>query len=405
VVCIRASAASQAFSSDPQKMSMLEARGKHGKNADLDDAASPLVGPVWQRLLSPRIRAVATLTGVGALVLHLVWLALALGDTRYLGADGLQVWAQAERIRAGEPLYTPLPADYGPHVMTGTHDYPIMTHSPYLPPLAALVSLFPRMEPLTFTRLHLVFVFALAWTYAALLTMLVVGRVTPAGWFAAIGVITLIPGSFNVLTVNNIEPLLWCLVGAAYVFPRLRAGMLLAAGAVKVHALWPLIALLLSGQRIALRAAAAAGAVLITVTLLALGFPGTVAAAADWLRHVPAGLGQGTFRWGNISLSFLPLRVARWVGWDYQAGPLPLLPRAWLLAASTVAPILAIGLTRRMTAERKVAIVLAVALLASPLCWSGYLTALLAPAAWALGSEQRGLRAGGGPAQCRTSST
>lgn len=331
------------------------------------------------------------LRGVGgvAVGVQLVLLAVAMMGLKPADQpdDGLQVWAQAERIRTGGPLYSAMPVGYGPDVMTGGREYPAMANSPYLPPLASLVVLLPRTDVRTFSLLHHSITLVLFWTYAVILARLASGGWSVRSGLAAHGVLFLFPHATPMLINNNIEPLLWCLFGAAFLVPRLRGAVLMLTAAVKVHAAWPLAFLTMRDARRTLASAGPAGVVISGVVILAMGPCDTITAVLDWLRHIPPALGQGSFQSNNVSLSFLPIRAAVWMGWEYSGGPLPPLARVWLLAASLGAPFLAGAFTMRKSTEMQMTVVFAAALLASPLCWLGYLTALLAPAAWTLGTR------------------
>lgn len=329
------------------------------------------------------LRALRHVGGV-AVLLQLAWLTYILTHPDQMGADSVQVWFQAERIRSGEPLYHPMDM-YGPDVMIGDLHYPLASNSPYLPPIASLVALLPRTEMETFARAaHIVFL-AFFWGYAAILGRLGSGRWTFRSAFTAHGFLLLWPGSLLTLAVGNIEPLLWCLFGLAFLNRSLQGALLTAMAGVKVHAAWPLLFLLTRSPRRALGSSLAAAFLLSVVTLAGMGTGAAFRAALDWIANIPPALGQGTFLSANVSLTFLPIRVARWIGWEYGGGPLPGSIRLWLVLSSTLTPLVAGWLTRHRMPEVQMSIVFAAALLASPLCWFGYLTALFAPLAWWVG--------------------
>jgi hypothetical protein len=312
---------------------------------------------------------------------HAFFLSMWVADPNRVGADALQIWAQARRIEADVPLYRALPRDYGPDVLI-ERSYPLLDNSPYLPLPASVVSFFPSARPLPFIYGHLLLMLCCFIGFAAIVARLAWGSWTRAGVLAAHGVLVVFPGPMQMLIDNNIDPLLWCLFGLGFVLPGWRAGLLVLIAGVKPHAIWPLLFLLSREPQRTLRTGGLAVGVMTAVMLAAMGPAGLATALVDWLRFIPPALGQGTFLPYNVSLSFLPIRVATVLGWSYTGGPLPEIARLWLLTATVAAPVAVGLLTRRKRVEVQLASVMAAALLASPLCWLGYLTALLAPVAW-----------------------
>jgi hypothetical protein len=322
--------------------------------------------------------------GIVGLAAQLIWIAAITMDPGRIGGDAVQIWAQAERIRSEQPLYSPM-LGYGPHMMTGTNEYPLLTHSPYLPPLAALAALAPRTTLPRFAWLQTVMVVILFWVYAAVLARLAVGKWTVDSWLVANGVLIATPGATIMMVKGNIEPLMWTLFGAAFLISRRGVPLALMAG-VKIHAAWPLLFVAVRAPWRTAREIAPTVAILTGIVVAAMGVADSAAAIRAWFQHILPALGQGTFAATNISLSFLPLRIAKWLGWEYVSGPLPPIARVWLIAAGILAPLICGWATRRKPVELQAGAVMAAALLWSPMCWAGYLPSLFAPAAWAAGS-------------------
>lgn len=335
----------------------------------------------------PFLRAVGQF-GAVAVLFELLWLTFILSHPAYMGSDTIQIWFQGERIRESIALYHAMPG-YGPDVMAGPVDYPLVSNSPYLPPLGAVASLLPPISMENFARVSHVFLLIFLWVNSALLGRLVSGKWNLGAAFTAHGLLLLCPGTLLMMASGNIEPLLWCLFGLAFLHPQMRGAALIMMAAVKVHAIWPLLFLLGRYPRQTIRSALPAVMALVAVTVIAMGAKDTLHAGLDWLEFIPPALGQGTFYSRNVSLSFLVVRMTRWGGWEYPGGPLPDLLRAWLLFASVLGPLLVGWIFRRRAPEVQMGAVMAAALLSSPLCWMGYLPALYGPFAWVVGNHGR----------------
>ena len=309
--------------------------------------------------------------------------------------DATAYWAAAERVRAGEPLYTGV--EPGPNVPG--------VGAPYLyPPFLAAVLSFVAVDHAAFVRAMLVLGLLCYWFYAACLGRVATGRFSAFAtllWGAALMAGF---GAQGAVSAGQIEPLIWALFGAALVFPAARGFALAAAGAAKLYALWPLgLALWRDRRRAAIGAAAAVGLACIAA-VAALGARGTVTASMTWLTGVYPSLAQGQFAWGlpdggapgwaaylgngNLSLAFLPLQLAHFAGL-LDGASLPVAARAYLTLAGIAAPAAALWLLRRRSIELRLAGVMAAAVLFGPIFRSTYSPILFAvAAAWA--GERRG---------------
>lgn len=299
--------------------------------------------------------------------------------------DVANYYHTVQRAARGDPLYRPWP-EYGPHFATDEHPYPHDRH-PYPPFLTAALTPLAGLGPLEFGRAWYVVLFAAFWVYAAALARLATGRVTAVGVVVAGGALGFTPGAWTALQVANVEPVLWALFGAALAFPALRGFGLAASAMVKVYAAWPLLlAVRLEGWRV-LRSAAAAVALGTLAGCLALGPAVFFTSIADWARHMLPVIGQGSWRVDtahngiNVSLSLAVLRLARRLGWEYVAGPLPGWARLYLTVVGIAAPLLAMWWTRRLEPALRYALVTVAAVAFAPLCWTTYLPLLLAPLA------------------------
>jgi hypothetical protein len=311
----------------------------------------------------------------------------------YAGWDGSQTWFQAERIRAGQPLYRPLPG-YGPHVMAARTDggepYPIASGAtPHLPLAAAVVALTPLESLEEFKAAWIVALLLATWGFVSILVILAHSQWTFVRflWWNSI---TFVTPAYLAFRLGNPDPLLWLLfVGALAVPARFGSAGLILAAAIKPFAVWPLAFSLVRGRE-TWKAAVVSAAVVVALCLAAMGPADLVRSARDWLAYVPGVMGQGTFNQYNVSLSFGVLRVAYELGWwDYQPGPIvEAWPRIWLAFAQVTAPLLAGVLTYRWDRRLHLSTVMLAALLFSPLCWNYYLTLALVPLA--LWIRQRG---------------
>lgn len=325
--------------------------------------------------------------------LYLAYIARDLVPSLWLRADRRddmqRYYIVANRALRGLQLYWPWP-EYGPHFATRGHPYP-QARFPYPPFILGPLVPFADLPLLTFARAWYVVLYAGFVAYAACLARLAAGRVTAAGTVVAVAVVTAVPGSQLALQVANVEPVLWALFGAALAFPAVRGFAFAASAMVKLYAAWPLaVAVRREGWRVA-RGAALALALGLVVGCAVIGPVRFVGALVDWARYMLPVVGQGTFAtdptYGgtNVSLSFAALRLARELGWEYRAGPLPAWARLHLTVLGVGAPLLAALLTRRVPdAALRYGLVTAAAVLFAPLCWATYLPLLLAPLAIAV---------------------
>jgi hypothetical protein len=256
------------------------------------------------------------LAGGLALYLQLSVTAAVITGPASSGWDGVQSWHQAERIRRGDPLYRPIPG-YGPHVMAshmeGYEPFPV-DNSPHLPLPAAVAVLAPPDSMERFMAAWIVILVLAVWGFASALAVLAHGGWTLPRFLWWNGVVLLIPNAHFTFQTGNIDPVLWLLFALAILLSaRLTPGWLVISAAVKPFAAWPLAFSLVRSPR-AWPAAAVAALAVIGVCVLAMAPADLVRNARDWLAHVPNVMGQGTFKHGNVSLSFGVLRAAYWLG-------------------------------------------------------------------------------------------
>jgi hypothetical protein len=274
--------------------------------------------------------------------------------------------------------------------MTPGHPYPHNRY-PYPPFFIATLAPLAKLSVATFARIWYVVLYAGFFAYAASLARLATGRITPARVIVAAAVLAATPGAQLAIMVANVEPVLWALFGLALAFPLARGFGFMASAMVKLYGAWPL---LVATSREGWRVVWGAGAALVlgvVVCVLVLGPGEFLGGMRDWVRYMVPVVGQGTFMvdrvhgGANVSLSFAGLRLARSLGWEYQAGPLPEWARLYLTLVGLAAPLLCAWLTRGMESSvLRYGLVTIAAVLFAPLCWTTYLPLLLAPVAVAV---------------------
>lgn len=305
------------------------------------------------------------------------------GFRHVVPADFWAIWTHVRVIGRGGPLYWPWPGA-GPDVLTSSAStYPPgrMPYPPFLTPL--LAPLAPMGVEVFAAMWYATLAVALV-TYAALLVRIVTGRFSVLPTLAVACWLVLFPGIFETLHDGNVEPILWVLVAAAIAFPRARGAGFAAVALVKLWGIWPL-------AFAALRRRGALVGATVTVTLASLaaatilGPVRFLRADLDWLRYMLPAIGQGYVHPHNVSLSFAVIRIAQVFGWTYAGGPLPVLARLWLVAASVGVPVLAGWVLRRKTERMQLATIVVASVLFAPVCWMDYLPVLLLPGAVWLG--------------------
>mgnify|MGYP002778874133 FL=1 len=284
-------------------------------------------------------------------------------------------YAALQRLERGEAVYQPY-ENYGPHILPDRFFYP--------PPFLALLWPLRDLSFLWFSRLWYGLVLAAFWIFAACLARIATGRWS---WKSVLGaglVLQLTPGAAVAVAFGNFEPVMWACYGlsvAALVCSRqARAALPLAfAVLMKLHPLWALSLVCFKGGR---RAVWGAALVLVSGIALGMGASGWENGSQWWAATSPV-VSQGNFYGGNLSLSFLGVRLVDWLGWNYETGPLPPLFRGYLALMSLGAPLLTLYFSRFKPLEWRVALLAAATILFAPLCWGMYLpTLLLIPALW-----------------------
>jgi hypothetical protein len=306
----------------------------------------------------------------------------------------------ADRVRAGEPLYEPVPP--GPHEPG--------VGAPYLYPpfLAAVAALIP-LSGVSFARLALLAGVLCFWIYATTLARVASGRVTAYGvllWGAAL---TAGVAPLGALYVGQIDSLIWALFGIALAFPVARGFGFAAAAMIKPFAVWPLGLALWRERRPVAAGAGVAIALAVGLSAVAMGPVRLVRASIEWLTDVYPALSQGQFAYsvmdatgipavdqilgflgtGNLSLGFLPLQLARAAGWSFVGPELPVWARAYLTTVGLAAPIATLWLTRRRGPELRYAAVMAAVVLFGPIFRATYSPILYAPVAAWIGERRR----------------
>lgn len=330
--------------------------------------------------------AVRSAVATAAAASHLLVLApLAIGvwDRQDWQRDTPAYFLAIERARSAEPLYAELPE--GPHRIGDPQ------HFLYPPFFAAVGSLAPASDYMTFNRAWLAIALVAFWGFAACLAVLVAGRAGTAHILVAGLVLAAVPGSLSAIIVGQADPLLWCLAGLALAAPRLSGVGLTLVASVKLYAGWPVLFGLLRRDRALVFGTALTSVVLVALGAHALGPARLAEETRRWLEIVMPALSQGQFEivenpqlrllaWvtsGNFSLAFLPLHAARAAGWDPGAGDLPGAIRLYLLACGVGAPLLAGVLTQQRHRVVQYAIVLAAAAVFAPVFRASYAPILL----------------------------
>jgi hypothetical protein len=311
-----------------------------------------------------------------------LWVILAGGIRPPEVSDYYYLYAHAEMVRAGEALYWPWP-DYGPHYMsTPELRYPA-GRQPYPPFLTPVLSGLSRFGVEVFAHVWVVLLWAAYWVYAACLAKLAHGRialVTTIGWGIALFVLTL-RGAQSAILLGNVDPILWAFFGAALAYPAFRGVGFMGIALIKLYGVWPLLVATLDRDGRTIRAAASTLLAGVVVAAAILGPGRFITESLAWFQHMLPVLGQGTFNGYNVSISFFALRIARWVGWEYVAGPLTTIPRLYLTLVGIAAPVVVAWLLRRSDRVLRYALVLCAAVFFAPLAWNFYAALLLAPLA------------------------
>lgn len=279
----------------------------------------------------------------------------------------------AVNAHSRQSIYRKQP-NYGP-------DHKIEAVYLYAPPFAAIISPLSTLSFMIFVRLWYCVMFAAFWIFAWCLARLYFDDRIDIRKVLIWGLILdLFPGGYAAFSVGQIEPLLWALFGLGLVAIA-RPTLWAICTFVKPFYMWPLFAEIVDaacerGLKVLLRLLAPA-----IIIAIALVFCGGIICGWDsyvvWIRDVLPSLSQGSFNPGNVSLSMAALRAARFIGWQYNGGPLPALPHLWLTVASIGAPLLTWLLLRRYSTQLKSAALVAAAILFAPVCWTYYLPLLL----------------------------
>lgn len=323
--------------------------------------------PVFKRLLM----AVALLHLLGQLT---VWLPNHWQRTdldRDVPVYHLAALASAE----GKPLYYPHPG-VGPRVpywegYTIKHWYLYPPH--FAASLAPMATAFGYEE---FARLWYLPLLLAFWIYSACLCHLATGQASLKNILIAGLILALTPGSMRAMSLGNIDPIMYALFGLALVTNR--PGIPLALSTViKPYTIYFLALSSWHNGRRTWLPALVVMSIVFTFGILTSGFE----AYLDWFRYTLPALSQGSFFLPNISLSFLLLRLACWLGWECPIGPLPFWPQACFTVISIAAPAATIWLTRKLQDKLQFALVTVAAVFFSPYCLITYLPLALAPLA------------------------
>lgn len=318
--------------------------------------------------------------GFSLLLLQPLWFAV-FWQSPDVAIDAPQLLELSEQVAVGQWPYRSWPG-YGPDLMADdSWIFPNEVGCPYPPFIGAAISVLPPLAMSTWIHLWWVVAVGAFWGYAGVLAALA-GQVGWRSTFSWALVLMLLPGTWRAVALGNVDPLLWLGVGLALLVPALRGVALAAVALVKPYAMWPLaVAVVREGRSVAISA----------LTLIGMATAGTAivmgpARLADsllaWVRYVPPLVGQGTWLGWNVSLPFLPLRLLRALGWlGHTSGPLPSAARLWLALASVAGPTATVWVARHEKPLMQYSMVMAAAVLCSPLAWASYLPFALAPIA------------------------
>jgi hypothetical protein len=329
-------------------------------------------GQLWDNLRRSRLLGTALF---GLAIFHLA-IQLIVVMPRNLAVtdreDNIRVYYRAaQNARQRRDIYQRQPANTPTKL--GTYIY-----APYF---AAIISPFSILPFPAFVRLFYCLTFICFWIFAWCLVRLSCDGKADVRKVLICGLILdLFPGGYAAFSVGQIEPLLWALFGIG-LLGTARSAFWVTDALIKPFYLWPFLANITdviceSGIKVLLRKLAPA--IILTGALVLCG--GLICGWNSydiWVRDVLPTLSQGNFSTGNVSLSFLVLRVARYCGWHYAGGPLPPVAHFWLTAASIAAPLIVWRVLRRTATPLKYAALVAAAILFSPVCWVYYLPMLL----------------------------
>jgi hypothetical protein len=264
--------------------------------------------------------------------------------------------------------------NFGPDHLPQNYDY--------APPFAAVIAPLGAMSFAAFCKVWFCLLLLAFWTFAFCLARLFKGSETIDirdvliwGLFAG-----LFPGTYAAIGIGNIDPLLWALF-AAGLLGIARPTLWALAVIVKVFYIWPLIAdVAATARRANVKVLLRSLAPGISIMGMLIVYGGVICGWQSyivWIRDVLPTLSQGNFQPNNVSISFGALRLARFLGWQYSGGPLPLLAHLWLVAASIGAPLITWWFSRRFSTQIKCACIIAASVLFAPVCWTCYLPLLL----------------------------
>jgi hypothetical protein len=282
--------------------------------------------------------------------------------------DLVQYYIAAERVWTGESMYDvpppgPIPMDRWRYL--------------YPPFLVGAIAAAAPMSFATFSHGWLILMLVCYWIFAAALARISTGDYRDT--LAWGGVLSVTPGMMHGVVLGNADTVIWALAGVAFAFPQLRTGGLTLAALVKPYTAWPaLVSLTRDRNWLGM-----AGAVVLASlgSLVSLGTAGLISESIVWLRAVLPVVSQGDFVTpGNMSLSFLPLRIAYEQGWRPE-GILPLGMRLYLTGISIAAPLAVTWWLRRHPPALQVAAVLVTAIFTGPVVRHSYLPLLLIPIA------------------------
>ena len=285
---------------------------------------------------------------------------------RDIQRDMTVYYQAAQRVQRHHALYKPLVTN-APDANRGAYIYP--------PQFAVVVSPVARLPYLTYARLCYLLEIVAFWSFAYALVMLSGARrnaVNVLLWGAVLGIT---PGTYDAITLGQVDPLLWALFGFA-LCTRHRGVLLGISAQIKPFAL---LVVAIAAWRERGRVLWPAAIVIVLGALLGLAVYGPLSFVrwAEWGLPIPT---QGSFEVNNVSLTYLGLRLARALGWwSYSGGELPPAARLYLAASGCMGIACAVFLTRRQSPTMQYAVTLVAGVLCAPLCWITYLPLALVP--------------------------
>ena len=283
--------------------------------------------------------------------------------------DLVAYYLLVERMNSGHDIYAGV-YERGPHsAKYAVYQYP--------PVLSSVLHLLPEMSFETFARLWTTMLYLCFWIYAACLAKITFRHFTFVGLMIVGLFLTLFPGTHMALSLGQIDPLLWALMGISLISTSARSGVLVLISLIKPWALFPLLFVLHEERRSFVTASMVAGFFLL-LGVFTRGLNVYFNEWSFWFAYILPSLGQGSWSADNWSVSFVLLRILDLFSFfGDRDGVLPLWARIWLLFCGVAVPLIVGFYMLKKNIMLKIAVVGSCAVVLSPLCWITYLPAIL----------------------------